>query len=174
MVFLGADLSRLMNDPEVANRPRFYFALPRLVARQLGWNPERTESNWIEANVVGGLEHLIWFAFVANVLVAGRPIWLQVLLLIPVAILTWICWLLALYVNSVVIRLLRGTRVIGDLPNVRVQSVLLGILTTAFALHLVAHDSALALAGLLWAALVSINLLAAAVLVVSDALDPAE
>jgi hypothetical protein len=170
MVFARADLPR-MNDVEAADPPRFYFALPRLIARQLGRNAERTERNWLEANVVGTFEHLIWFAFVADVLLAGRALWMQILLVIPIAFVTWICWLIALYVNSLIIRLLRGSGVVGDLRNARVQSVLLGILTTAFAVHLVAYDSPLALAGIAWVALLSANLLAAAGLVIFEALE---
>jgi len=152
---------------------QFYFALPRLVVSQLGWSAARRESNWLEANIVGGVEHLIWYAFAAHVLLGGLPIWAQILLLIPLAFLVWIGWLIALYVNSLLIRLLRAFRPIRDLANARVQSVLLGIVTTVFAFFLVTEDSSLSPVGLLWVAAVSLNLLAAAILVVTDAVNPA-
>jgi hypothetical protein len=147
--------------------------LPRLVASQFGGNPARTESNWLEANIVGGVEHLIWYAFAGNVLLAGRPSWAQLALLIPLAFVVWLCWLIALYLNSVLIRLLRAFRPMRDLSNARAQSVLLGIVTTAFSFHLVTNDSWLSLLGLAWVAAVSLNLLAAAILVVTDAVNPA-
>ena len=162
-----------MKNPERPYRWQFYFALPRLVASQLGWSAARRESNWLEANIVGGVEHLIWYAFAAHVLLAGLPTWAQVALLIPLAFLVWACWLITLYINSVLIRLLRAFRPMRDLSNARAQSVLLGIVTTAFAFHLVTDDSWLAPLGLAWVAAVSLNLLAAAVLVVTDAVNPA-
>ena len=147
--------------------------MPRLVASQFGGNPARTESNWLEANIVGSVEHLIWYAFAANVLLAGLPSWAQLALLIPLAFVVWVCWLIALYLNSVFIRLLRACGLLRDLSNARVQSVLLGIVTTVFAFHLVTDGSRLSLLGLAWVAAVSLNLLAAAILVVTDAVNPA-
>lgn len=162
-----------MKNPELRERPQFYFSLPRLIASQLGWNADRTEGNWLEANIVGGGEHLIWYAFAAQLLLSRLPLWEQIALLIPVAFLVWLCWLVALYINSVLIRLLRAAGLIRDLSNVRAQSVLLGMVTTVFAFYLVENESWLALLGIAWVAAVSLNLLAAAVLVVRDAVNPA-
>ena len=50
--------------------------------------------------------------------------------------------------------------------------MLLGIVTSVFAFFLVTKDSLLAPVGLIWVAAVSLNLLAAAVLVVTDAVNP--
>ncbi len=158
-----------MKNGETKTRARFYFSLPRLIARQLGRSDARTESNWLEANVAGGLAHLIWYAFAADVFLRGLTTGLQIALLLPLAILVWIGWLIALYINSVVIRLLRACGLFGKLSNARMQGALLGILTTAFAAHLMAHASLLDFAGLIWIVLVALNLLAAAVFVVSDA-----
>jgi len=162
-----------MKKAELRERPRFYFALPRLVASQLGGNADRTEDNWVEANIVGGAIHLICYAFAAHVLLDGLPLWAQAALLIPVAFLVWICWLIVLHINSVLIRLLRAAGLIRDLSNARAQSVLLGMVTTAFAFYLVENGSWLALLGIAWVAAVALNLLAAAILVVAEALDPA-
>ncbi len=90
-----------MNNPERRDQPQFYFALPRLVASQLGWNAARTERNWLEANIVGGFEHLIWYAFAAHALLHGMPAWEKIALLIPLVVCVWICWLLMIYLNSV-------------------------------------------------------------------------
>ena len=151
---------------------QFYFALPRLIASQFGWGAIRRESNWLEANIVGCVEHLIWYAFAAHVLLSGFPLWAQIPLLVPLAFFVWICWLIALYLNSLLIRLLRAFQPIRDLSNARVQSVLLGIVTTVFAFFLVTKDAWLAPVGLLWVAGVSLNLLAAAILVVTEAVGP--
>lgn len=161
-----------MNNAELRERPQFYFALPRLVASQLGWNADRTEDNWIEANIVGGVVHLIWYVFAAHLFLNGLPMWERIALLLPLALLVWVSWLIAIYINSVLIRLLRAGGLFRDLPDVRVQSVLLGVITTAFAFYLVESESGLALLGIAWVAAVSLNLLAAAVFVVSDAVNP--
>ena len=105
-------------------------------------------------------------------LLGGLPLWAQVLLLLPLAFVVWIAWLIALFINSLIIRLLRVFRPIRDLSNARVQSVLLGIVTTVFACLLVTRDSWLAPVGLLWVTAVSLNLLAAAILVVTEAVNP--
>ncbi len=162
-----------MNNPERRDQPQFYFALPRLVASQLGWNAARTEGNWLEANIVGGFEHLIWYAFAAHALLHGMPAWEKIALLIPLVVCVWICWLLMIYLNSVFIRLLRVCGLLRDLSNARAQSVLLGIVTTGFAFYLSANASRLGILGVAWVVAVSLNLLAAAVLVVTDAVNPA-
>lgn len=163
-----------MNASAPNERPRFYFALPRLIASQLGWNAERTESNWLEANLVGGLEHLIWYAFAADLLLGGLTTWLQIILLLPLAFLVWFCWLIVFYFNSLIIAGLRWCGLIAELPDARAQSILLGIITTAFAFHLVVRGALLSLGGIFWVTAVSLNLLAAAIFVVRDALNPAE
>lgn len=162
-----------MKNPECQQRPQYYFSLPRLVVSQLGWNAERTESNWLEANVVGAAEHLICYLFAVYLLLHGLPLWEQLALLIPVAVLVWICWLIVLYLNAVLIRLLRVCGLLGQLSNARAQSVLLGSVTTAFAFYLVGLGSWLGVLGIAWIGAVALNLLAAAVLVVSAALHPA-
>jgi hypothetical protein len=153
-------------------RTQFYFALPRLIASQFGWSAARRESNWLEANIVGCVEHLIWYAFAAHIFVGNLPLWAQVLSLIPLAFAVWVWWLIVLYLNSILIHLLRLFRPIRDLSNARVQSVLLGTVTTVFASFLVTRNSWLAPVGLLWVTAVSLNLLAAAILVVTEAVNP--
>ena len=163
-----------MNQPEVNPQPRYYFALPRLLASQFGGNSERTESNWWEANLVGGLAHLIWYVFACEILLVRLRLWEKLILLVPLAFLVWVCWLIALYLDSVLIRCLRLFGFLRELTNARAQSVLLGLITTAFACQLVASGSRLGVLGLIWVAAVSLNLLAAAVFVVRDALASAD
>ena len=162
-----------MKNPEDFYEPRFYFALPRLVASQLGWNAARTERNWLEANLVGGLENLIWYAFAIHKFLHGLPLWEKIALLLPLAFVVWVFWLLVLYLNSVFIRVLLVFGLFGNLPSARIQSVLLGIVTTVFAFYLSVNALWLGLLGIAWVAAVSLNLLAAAVLVVTDAVNPA-
>ncbi len=125
-----------MNNPERRDQPQYYFALPRLVASQLGWNAARTESNWLEANIVGGFEHLIWYAFAAHTLLPVCRRGNKSRCSFRLAFCVWICWLLVIYLNSVLIRLLRVCGLLRDLSNARAQSVLLGIVTTGFAFYL--------------------------------------
>jgi hypothetical protein len=122
---------------------------------------------------VGSLEHLIWYGFAAHKFLHGLPMWEKIALLIPLALVVWAFWLLALYLNSVFIRLLRVLGLFGNLPNARIQSVLLGIVTTVFAFYLAVNALWLGLLGIAWVAAVSLNLLAAAVLVVTEAVNPA-
>jgi hypothetical protein len=162
-----------MENPETRVVPQFYFALPRLLASQFGRSVERTEANWLEATIVGTIEHLLWYLFAMHVLLGGLPFWGKIALVIPVAFLVWICWLIALYLDSVLIGSLRRFGFLRDLSNARAQSVLLGILTTAFALHLVVYGSWWSWLAIIWVASVALNLLAAAVLVVGEAINPA-
>ncbi|MDQ6765961.1 MAG: hypothetical protein M3Z22_07675 [Verrucomicrobiota bacterium] len=158
-----------MSNVERDARPRFYFAASRLIAAQFGWSAQRCEGSWLEANLVGGLEHLIWFAFAAHLLFHRAAMWQKLALLMPAALLLWLGWLLVLYVNSVVIGLLRSCGLLRDFTNARVQSVLLGIVTTAFAFQLLNDGSVSSVFAFAWMAVVAVNLLAAAVLLVTEA-----
>jgi hypothetical protein len=150
-----------MQNPE----PAFYFSLPRLLARWSGGSDERTEMNWWEANAVGVAVHGIAYLFAAQLLLSGLAVWQQVALLLPVAILVWICWLIVLYLNTLIVKLLRICGLLRHLPDNRAQSILIGFMITVCAGQLMTSSApALFLVGGIWIAAVSLNLAAAVVL----------
>ena len=152
--------------------PGFYFALPRLLGRIAGRSARRSEQNWLEATIAGTLVHAVTFIFAALVLLPGRPMWLQVLLLVPLVLLVWTWWSVIMYVNALGIQALRATGFFRESADRHLQSVLIGIATTLFAWHLIAAGSWMRLLGLAWIAAVVLNLAAAAVLALLHA-DPA-
>lgn len=147
--------------------PRFYFALPRLIARLRGEDAGRAENNGLEANVVGTAVHLIVYLFMVRLFLAGLPPVRQSLLAIPVAIATWLFWLCLFYINSLIIRLLRSVGMLRAMPDRRAQSLLVGVMGTLFAARLIFSGSWMSVIGWLWIAAVSVNLAAAAALAVT-------
>ena len=149
-----------MRNPE----PHFYFALPRLIARAWGANDSPAETNWLEANVAGGLVHGIAYLFAALVFLRDLSPGQQALLFLPLAVFVWLAWLLVLYINALVLRLLRAGGMLRKIPDDRAQGLLIGILTTTFAVALLRAGSCYGFAGGIWLAALSLNFVAAAVL----------
>ena len=143
---------------------RYYFALPRLVARLRGGSAVRSEQNGFEAAVAGALVHAVIFLFAAHLLLSGLMTWQQALLLLPVAILVLAGWSVLSYANALVIRLIRVAGLFRALADRHLQSVLIGILTTVAAWQLIDAGTWMRLLGLAWLAAVALNLTAAAVL----------
>jgi hypothetical protein len=143
-----------MQTPE----PKFYFSLPRLLAKWSGGSRERSEGNWLETNVVGTLVHLIVFLFAFHLLPRGFSTPAQMLLLVPLAFVVWIFWVVFFYGTAQLIRLL------GNLPPLPAQSACVGIVTTCFALALIGNGAVASCIAILWIAAVALNLLAAALL----------
>lgn len=148
---------------------RFYFALPRLVARIAGRAPQRSEQNWLEATVAGTLVHLITFIFAARLLLAGRATWQQLLLLLPLVLLVWAWWSVLMYANALLIKAIRSIGFLRRSPDRHLQSVFVGIATTLFALQLLAAGSWMRVLALAWLAAVVLNLAAAAILALMHA-----
>lgn len=154
-----------MQQPE-ATRPQFYFALPRLLARLGGRSSARAENNWIEANAVGAAILLISYLLLTRLLLSDISRGLQVALLIPMLVATYFIWILILYGNTFVIRLLRAAGTLKSLSAARAQSLLIGITTTAFALHLLTANGWMRLIAQIWLGGVFLNLIAAMILAV--------
>ena len=158
---------------ELDARPRFYFALPRLLAKLGGCSAARTESNWLEANIVGTATHAIAYIFFAHLLLAGLPRWQQFALLLPIAGVVWLFWLLLFALNAVVISLFRAAGLLRRMPESHVQGIAIGALTTVFAFHLITAGSWMRPLGIAWVIAVSLNLLAAIILAFTHAERPA-
>ena len=144
--------------------PRYYFALPRLIARAWGGNSSPAETNWVEANVAGGLVHGIAYLFAALLFLRDLSPVQQALLFLPLAVFVWLAWLLVLYINSLVIRLLRAGGMLRKTPDDRAQGLFIGVMTTAFAVALLRAGAYYGFAGGIWLAALSVNFLAAALL----------
>ncbi len=142
----------------------FYFSLPRLLAKCGGRSAKRTQNNWLEANAAGIFLHIVFYAFAFRVFLNGHSLWLQLLLLLPLAFLVWIFWLLLFYFDSLVMRGLRAIGLMRHLSDGRAQSILIGLVASVCALALAFDRGAYKIIGLSWLALVVLNLLSAAIL----------
>ena len=155
-----------MPNPE-PRELHYFFSLPRLIATLRGHNVERSERNWLEANVAGTAIHVVVFVFVARLLLAGLPSWQQALLILPFVVFLWILWLILFYVNSLLIRVLRMLGLFHRRSDARAQGFVICLITTLCAVLLVIADSWMQVIGIFWIVLVSANLLAAGLLAAS-------
>ena len=146
------------------SRPRFYFSLLRLLALLRGGDATRAETNGSEAWLAGVAMYLIGFLFFAQfVPTDGKP-WLTALSLIVLAFLVWLFWLLVLYLNSLIIKLLRPAGFFRSIPERRAQSILLGISVTTMAFDLIQRGSWTGEIAAIWLVAVALNLAAAIIL----------
>ncbi len=146
----------------------YNFSLPRLLAHCRGRPAHRTERNWTEANVVGALVHLVVYVFAFDILLAGLPAWQGVFLSIPLAFGVWIFWLLVLYLDSLTIRLLRACGFLRTMSDIHAQSFLICTITTVCAVQLLLTASWTRFIGVVWIALVALNLFAALLLLITN------
>lgn len=160
-------------NPTVNTGPQFYFSLPRFIALLRGGDTRRAESNAVEAWLVGLMMYLVHYLFFAHFIPLHLSPWLAALLLIVLAFWVWLFWLLLLYLNSVIIKLLHLGGLFRTIPTRRAQSILLVIFTTAMACALLKHSPWPHEIGAIWLVAVALNLASAAVLAFSNATHPA-
>jgi hypothetical protein len=152
------------------NSNKFYFSLFRAIALLRGGDTRRAESNGFEGWLVGLMIYSIHYLFFATLFVLSHlEPWLTALVLVVLAFWVWLFWLLLLYINSVIIKLLRICGLFRTLPIRRAQSILWGISTTAMASVLLKSNPALREFGAIWLVAVAMNLVAALILTFSDA-----
>jgi hypothetical protein len=153
-----------------SDKGQFSFSLLRVIALFRGGDTRRAESNVVEAWLVGLMMYLIHYLFFAKLFLPSnlRP-WLAILLLLVLAFWIWLFWLLLLYINSVIVKVLQGCGVLRTIPTRRVQSILWGIFTTAMAFVLLKGSPSLRELGAIWLVVVAMNLTSAVVLAFSDA-----
>jgi hypothetical protein len=164
MVRLYADL-RPMNEQQ---SPRFYFALPRLLALLRHGDTRRAELNGVEAWAGNVAIFIVSYLFFVRFVPADLPWWLVAPALIALALLVWLFWLLDLYVNSLILEILRRCGFFRSLPARRGQAVLIAAATTAMAVTLVQGGSLSGEIGAIWLVAVAMNLGAAIILLVRD------
>src|SRR5438067_6720925 len=143
---------------------RFYFALPRLLVMLRGGDPQRAEQNRSEAWAAGIATYLISYLFFAGFVSQTIGWWRRGLALVILAFLVWLFWLLALYLNSLILKLLRGLGLFREIPIRRGQSVLLAATATAMAFALLQRGFLAGEIGAIWLTAVAMNLAAAVIL----------
>jgi hypothetical protein len=143
---------------------RFYFALPRLLAMLRGGDPERAEQNSAEAWVAGVATYIISYVFFAGFIPDTTAWWVTGLMLLALAFLVWLFWLLMLYLNSLILKLLHALGLFRSLPARRGQSVLVGTTATVMALGLLERGSLAGELGAIWLIALVMNLSAAVIL----------
>ena len=101
----------------IERRAQFYFSLPRLVAKICGGDPRRAETNALEAWTGSLIFYLISYVFfAAQFIPTGLPRWQTALLLVAVAFFVWLFWLLLLYINSLIIKMLQLCGLFRTIP----------------------------------------------------------
>jgi len=145
--------------------PRFYFALLRLMATLRGGSSGRAENNGGEAWIASIATYLVSYLFFAQFIPATVAPWLKILILVLLAFLVWLFWLLALYVNSLVIKLLQACGLFRGIPVRRAQSILVAGTASVMSLQLFQRDDWMTEVAAIWLIAVAMNLAAAAILV---------
>jgi hypothetical protein len=164
MVRLHPDF-RQMNQPE---SPRFYFALPRLLAHWRGGDATRAEKNGGEAWAAHLAIFAISYLYFARFVPACASWWLSALMLVALPFLVCLFWLLMLYLNSLILKLLQSLGFLRSLPIRRGQGVLIVTTTAVMAAALVQSDSFAGEIGALWLIATAMNLIAATILALSN------
>jgi hypothetical protein len=147
---------------------RFYFALPRLLATLRGGDQRRAEMNGTEAWVAGIATYVISYLFFAGFIPNPLNGWQTGAALILLAFLVWLFWLCALYVNSLILKGLRGLGVFRTIPIRRGQSILVATTVTAMAFGLLRAGSLARELAAIWLIAVAMNLTAAMILAFRD------
>lgn len=152
------------------NPVRFYFALPRALTLLFGGNGQRSESNGLEATIVGGWIYSVHYLFFAtNLMPLLSTRWLLPIYLVAIAILIWPLWLLLIYLNSLMIKFLRLFGLFGNLPIRRAQNILWGVVTTVMAGDVLRSHPLMWQLALFWLLAVVLNLFASLALSFTDA-----
>ncbi|MGI8480964.1 MAG: hypothetical protein ACR2MF_02680 [Chthoniobacterales bacterium] len=147
----------------------FYFALPRFIAKLAGKHAARSEHNALEAHGIGAVIFFISYLFGLQFVTLRTAVWQIAIVLIVLLFATWVFWLIVLYINALILKLLRALGFFRTMPDAYFQSVLIGTLTTLFAWELNRRGSWLSIIGIIWIAAVIANLAAALVLALTDA-----
>jgi hypothetical protein len=152
------------------DKRQFYFSLLRVIAMLLGGDARRAESNGFEAWLVGLMIYSIHYFFFATLFIPSNlEPWLTALILVALVFWIWLFWLLLLYINSVIVKVLHVCGLFRTISTRRTQSILWGISTTAMACWLLKSSPTLRGLGAIWLVAVAMNLVSAMVLVFNHA-----
>ena len=129
------------------------------------------ESNAIEANMIGIATFAIGYLFLVRLLLVGGEWWSRWLIGVLLVLATFFFLAVAIYLVSLLRRMLRRLGFMRGLSDSRAQALLVAAFTTLLAFYLIQADSWISVAGAIWVGGVVLNLLAAAVLAGSPADD---
>jgi hypothetical protein len=144
--------------------PRFYFALPRLFAKLRGGDKARAEKNGSEAWAASLAVYAISYLYFAGFVPDNLSWWMRPLIFVALAFLVWLFWLLILYLNSLILKLVHGCGLFRSLPMRRGQSVLVASVATMMAVALALRGSFVSEIGAIWLIATVLNLVAALIL----------
>jgi hypothetical protein len=133
-----------------------------------GGDPQRAEQNSAEAWVAGIATYVVSYVFFAGFIPDTTAWWVSGLILLALAFLVLVCWLLLLYLNSLILKLLHALGLFRSLPARRGQSVLVGTAATAMALQLLERGPLAGELGAIWLIGLVMNLTAAVILAFRD------
>jgi hypothetical protein len=148
--------------------PRFYFALPRLLATFRGGSSKRAENNGGEAWIASIASYLVSYLFFGQFIPATLGLWSRVLSFILLAFLVWLFGLLALHINSLVIKVLQACGLFRSIPIRRAQSISVAGTASGMALQLLQGGGWSAEIAAIWLVAVGMNLAVAAILAVRN------
>ena len=148
--------------------PRFYFALPRLLALLRHGDSSRAEMNGAEAWAGSIAIFVISYLFFAARVLVYFPGWLAIAAAVALPFLVLLFWLANLYLNSLFLELLRRCGLLRSLPQRRGQAVLVCATTTAMAFQLAQQRSLAGEIASIWLTAVAMNLAAALILAVRN------
>src|SRR4051812_35184204 len=121
-------------NPNEKRSIQFYFSLPRAVAMLFGGNAQRSESNGLEAALVGVWTYAIHYLFFATRFLPFFSTRLFIpFFLVLVGLALWPIWLLFVYFDSLLIKFVRRLGLFRNLPMRRSQNIVWGIITTIMA-----------------------------------------
>ena len=148
--------------------PRFYFALPRLLAAFRHGDSSRAEMNIVEAWAGSGAIFVVSYLFFAGLILDYLAGWAAIAAALALPFVVCLFWLFVLHLNSLILKLLRAGGLFPGLPQRRGQAILLGTITSAMALLLLQGGAFAREIATLWLVAVGLNLLAAVILVVRN------
>jgi hypothetical protein len=163
--------SSKMNGPS-PKLPAFYWATPRLISSLFGQPAFRAETNPVEA--YGGSILIFLIPYLAGVqFFAPRGHGATALVMSGLLIFAvLIFWVLVFYFNSLVIKILRAGRLLMAGADRSVQDVLVRIVMAALAAYLALSGSWSRWLGLIVLTLITVDLLAAVLLQLTQPAPP--
>jgi hypothetical protein len=148
--------------------PRFYFALPRLLAMLRHGDSSRAEMNGAEAWAGSIAIFVISYLFFARLVLDYFAGWLAIATAVVLPFLVLLFWLAELHLNALILEALRRCGLFRSLPQRRGQAVLVCTATTAMALQLMQQRSLAGEIASIWLTAVALNLAAAIILAVRN------
>ena len=150
-------------------RSSCYFSLTRLIGKLFGRDSVSGESSSFEAHLGSGIVFLIPYLFFIQLARGDIQGWGLLFVLIVAAFLVWLFWIVALYLNSFLVRAVHRISFFSSPASRHVQDFLVRSLLTLIAARLATAGSLFRWAGIAWFAFLILNVLAAAILRATNA-----